>query len=81
MGPTLLLGDNQGSMAIAENPQYHQRTKHFDVKLHYIRERVNEKEIKVDYCPTAQMVADIMTKPLVRARHAQHCEGLGITLA
>jgi hypothetical protein len=79
--PTLIRGDNQGSMAIAENPQFHKRTKHFSVKVHYIREQINEKVVQVEYCPTSEMVADIMTKPLARARHVQHSESLGMTLA
>ena len=78
--PMLIRGDNQGSMSIAEDPQFHKRTKHFNVKVHYIREKIKEKTIKVEYCPTAEMIADIMTKPLARARHAQHSESMGMPL-
>ena len=79
--PALIRGDNQGSMDIAENPQFHKRTKHFNVKLHYIREKINEKIIRIQYCPTTEMTADMLTKPLARARHAQHTKSLGMTLA
>jgi hypothetical protein len=68
-------------MAIAENPQFHKQTKHFGVKVHYIREKINENTIKVEYCPTLEMVAHIMTKPLAHTWYVQHSESLGMTLA
>src|ERR1700679_4325537 len=41
--PTLVYGDNLSALAIAENPRYHRRTKHFDIKHHYIRDQVSNK--------------------------------------
>ncbi len=38
------------------------RAKHIDLKVHFIREKVESKELKLLYCPTSQMVADILTK-------------------
>jgi hypothetical protein len=54
--------DNQGSMAIANNPISTRRSKHIDIKYHFIREKVETKEIKLIYTPTAQMIADCLTK-------------------
>jgi hypothetical protein len=62
--PTIIFEDNQGAIELAKNPKYHNRTKHIDVCHHFVRERVLSKEIKVIYCPTEDMVADIMTKGL-----------------
>jgi hypothetical protein len=57
--PTLIYGDNAGSLAIAQNPRYHKRMKQFDIKDHYIRNQVKIGTIILKYCPTANMTADI----------------------
>ena len=56
--------DNQGTIALSRNPKYHPRTKHIDIKYHFIRDKVAKKELILDYCPTEQMLADLLTKPL-----------------
>ena len=61
---TVLTEDNQGAISIAKNPVSHSRTKHIDVLYHYVREAVNDDVINLQYCPTQEMVADILTKPL-----------------
>ena len=66
--PTVILEDNQGAIAIAKNPVNHSRTKHIDIRYHYIRECVQNGQIQVQYCPTFDMKADILTKPLTRQR-------------
>ena len=42
----------------------HSRTKHIDIRYHMIRDNVKKQHVKVEICPTQEMVADIMTKPL-----------------
>ena len=63
---TLINEDNQGAIAIAKNPIGHARTKHIDIRYHYIREAIAEGTIQVEYCCTKDMVADILTKPIGR---------------
>jgi len=77
--PIMIYGDNSGSLAIAKNPQYHKRTKHFDTRNHYIRQKVKEGIVEVKYCPTANMTADIFTKPLPKPKHHLHSAELGLT--
>ena len=67
-GPTLIKEDNQGAIEIARNPKFHNRTKHIDMTFHFIRERIASKDIKVEYCSTHDMIADIMTKALPKDR-------------
>ena len=62
--PTVIKEDNQGTIALSRNPKYHPRTKHIDIKYHFIRDKVAKKELILDYCPTEQMLADLLTKPL-----------------
>ena len=61
--PTIY-GDNQGSIALATNPIHHNRSKHIDVKYHYVRNEVENERVKLKYIPMAEMMADILTKAL-----------------
>jgi hypothetical protein len=62
--PTILYEDNKSAIHIVNNGNDKGRTKHMDVRYHYVRELVAEKAILVEYKPTTQMIADILTKPL-----------------
>ena len=64
--PILIKEDNQGTIAVARNPVSHNRTKHIDIKFHYVREALEDGIIDLTYCPTEQMTADMLTKPLAR---------------
>ena len=58
--------DNQSTIAMTKNPQFHGRGKHIEIKFHFIREQVSAKTIELKYCRTNDMVADIMTKGLCK---------------
>ena len=60
--PTLIFEDNQSAICMAKNPQFHGRSKHINIKFHFIREQVSSNKIKLEYCPTADMLADLLTK-------------------
>ena len=62
--PIHLNGDNQGAIALTANPEHHRRTKHIDVRHHWIREAVQQGQFQIGYVPTKQMIADGFTKPL-----------------
>ena len=55
--------DNQGAIALAKNPVFHQRSKHIDIRYHYIRLEVENKNVILCYVPSEKNVADIFTKP------------------
>ena len=76
--PTVFFCDNQGAISLAKNPTHHAKTKHVDVQLHFIRNHVEKGTIKVEYCPTEDMLADIMTKGLARERHEQLLGLMGV---
>jgi hypothetical protein len=61
--------DNQGCIAISANPISNSRSKHIDIRHHVIRDLVKAGTIKLTYCPTDKMVADILTKGLTKALH------------
>ena len=64
--------DNQSCIKMCHNPVMHKRSKHIDTKLHFIRERVENKEVKIHYVPTEEMTADILTKSLPRVKVERH---------
>jgi hypothetical protein len=73
---TKIYGDNQGSLSLAENPKFHQRTKHIDVKHHFIWEHIEKRSIDLWYVETANMVADGLTKPLPATQHEKFIQQL-----
>ena len=73
--PTVLYEDNQVAIEISRDPRFHNRTKHIDVTS-FFRERIASNEIIVVYCPSSDMLADIMT----RGRTKNRFEKLGNSL-
>jgi hypothetical protein len=76
--PIRILSDNQGSIALSKNPGHHDRTKHIDVKHHFVRERVADGTITLEHVGTNDMAADVLTKALVRDKHNHTTALLGI---
>ncbi|KOC58971.1 Copia protein [Habropoda laboriosa] len=70
--------DNQGAIKLAENPVFHNRTKHIDVRHHFVRDALRDKAIELKYVPTGEMVADVLTKGLPGPRHRDLSERLGL---
>ena len=64
--PVTIFDDNQGAIALVENPVHHQRSKHIDIKYHFVRDERSQGKIDVVYIPSKDMVADIFTKPVTR---------------
>ena len=64
--------DNAGAISLANNPLSSARTKHIDVRYHFIRELVRSKTIRVQYVTSAQQHADILTKPLTGGSFVLH---------
>jgi hypothetical protein len=64
--PVQIFEDNQAAILITENHRFSEKTKHVAIKYFFVREQVANGAIKVTYCPTNEMIADIFTKPLTR---------------
>ncbi len=73
-----LFEDNQSAMAFAKYPVYHARSKHIDIQYHFIREKIESKEIEVSYITTDDMIADALTKPLARPKFAKFIGQMGL---
>jgi len=63
--------DNKSAIALGKNPEFHKRSKHIDVQYHYVREQVQSGRVTTPYIPTAQMIADGLTKALSPELHSR----------
>ena len=64
--------DNGGAINLASNPLSSARTKHIDVRFHFVRELLSSGIIAVKYVPTSEQRADILTKALVGPIFREH---------
>lgn len=81
-GPTTVFSDNHGALTLSKEPQFRARTKHIQRKYHHFRDDlVRRNRARVEYCPTADMIADIFTKPLQREQHWRFVRAMGLRWA
>ena len=64
---TVILCDNKATISMTKNPAFHSRTKHIDIRYHFIRNLVVEEIIALKYCGTNEQVVDSLTKSLPRS--------------
>ena len=70
--------DNEGALALAKNPVFHERTKHIAVKYHYIRQLIEEGTIDLVYINTKDQKSDGLTKPLDKTKFKEFLIQLGL---
>lgn len=63
-GTLRIFVDNKSAINLAKNPVAHGRSKHIDIKFHFLRELVEQKKVELVFCKSEDQVADILTKPL-----------------
>ena len=82
--PTLLASttplycDNQATLKLATDDNYHARTKHINIRYHFIQHVIATGVLKLLYCPTEDMLADMFTKALPKWKVAAHIHALGM---
>ena len=74
----ILYCDNTSEINISKNPVMHAKTKHIAIKYHYVRELVEEKQVKMEYIHTKEQIVDIFTKPLPKDAYECHRGKLGV---
>ena len=75
---TVILCDNRSGIYLSENPVFHDRSKHIDIRYHFIRDMVQRGVVRLDHIATDEQVADILTKPLGKVKFLTFREKLGI---
>jgi hypothetical protein len=74
----IIKGDNDGSVILTHNPQFHQWLKHIQIYHHWIWDLVQEKMLDINYCSDAEQMADVLTKPLLKPKHVKHTAEMGV---
>jgi hypothetical protein len=78
MEATMILFDNQSCIKMTENPVFHEKSKHIEIRYHYIRDMVQRGAIKLQYVSTDEQVVDVLTKPLSRVKFENLRDKLGV---
>ena len=76
--PSLLKGDNDGSIAMAWNPQFHKRSRHIATRWHWVQDLVQNRIITIESCRDPEQTADVLTKALARPKHQKHVREMGL---
>ena len=77
MAPVTILQDNQSCMALIERGRSGaERTRHIHIRYFWVKERVDTKEARIEYLPTEDMYANVLTKPLQGAQFVRERDGL-----
>jgi hypothetical protein len=76
--PTVIHCDNQSCIKLSENPMFHDRSKHIEMRYHYVRDMVQKNILSIQYVPTTEQTADILTKPLSLTKFLCFRDKLGV---
>jgi len=76
--PISILCDNTSAISISKNPVMYSKTKHIPIKYHFLQEQVLEQKVKLEYVPSKEQVANILTKPLPRETFEYIRQKLGV---
>ncbi|CAA7262637.1 unnamed protein product [Cyclocybe aegerita] len=73
-----IFSDNQATIAIAHHPEFHARTKHIDIAIHFLRDLVQHRTLNLVYINTKDNLADLFTKGLPRVQHEDLTHRIGV---
>jgi hypothetical protein len=76
--PTIIKGDNEGSVSMTHDPQFHARSKHIALRHHWVRELVEMNILDIQSCRDPEQTADVLTKALPKPKHVRHTEEMGV---
>ena len=76
---TPIFCDNTSAINLSKNPVHHSRTKHIEVRHHFLRGHIIKNDIKLEYISTKEQLADIFTKPLDETQFIKIRRDLGIS--
>ncbi|MGK2912532.1 MAG: reverse transcriptase domain-containing protein [Sphingobium sp.] len=77
-GPSKIFVDNKSALDLAYNPEFHDRSKHIDIRHHFIRETLAAGTVSLEWIPTDHMIADVLTKPLASLKFSKFIADMGM---
>ena len=75
---TWIYCDNQSCIKLYQNPVFHDKSKHIEIKYQYIRDMVEKGVVELLYIATEEQIADVLTKPLSRLKLEYFRDKLGV---
>jgi hypothetical protein len=76
--PTIIHCDNQRCIKLSDNPLFHDKSKHIEMRYHYVRDMVQKNILSVQYVSTAEQTVDILTKLLSLTKFVYFRDKLGV---
>ena len=70
--------DNMTTLTYAKDPKYHGKTKHIQIKYHFIKDMIMQNEVALKHIPTSKMATNIFTKPIARDAFVRHVRSPGL---
>jgi len=78
LGPTMIYCDNHSCINLSENMMFHDRSKHIEIKYHFIKDWVQKGVVKLEYISIDEQTSNILTKSLTRGKHLFFKDKLGV---
>ncbi len=72
--------DNTSAISLSKNPIQHSRTKHIEIRYHFIRDHVQKGDIELEFVSTDHQLADIFTKPLIEEKYCTIRREIGMAM-
>eukprot|EP00253_Pinus_taeda_P017720 PITA_17720 len=79
MDPTVIYCDNQSCIKLSENPVFHDKSKHINIRYHHLKDYVARRIMLLQYTSTEEQDADIFTKALSKCKFEFHRDRIGLT--
>jgi hypothetical protein len=76
--PTIIHCNNQSCIKLFENPMFHDRLKHIEIRYHFIRDWVQRGAVQLEYILTDEQIAYILNKSLPRGKHVYFRDKMGV---
>jgi hypothetical protein len=76
--PTVINSDNEGSVSMTQDPQFHAQSKHIALCHHWVKDLVNDNVLEIHNVCNPEQMADVLTKALAKAKHSRHTEEMGV---
>ncbi|KAG5891808.1 hypothetical protein JTB14_006198 [Gonioctena quinquepunctata] len=76
--PVLIYCDNKSAINLARSDGYRARTKHIDIRHHFVRQKLEDGYIDIQHVGTEEMIADILTKAIFKSKHGVCTKNMNI---